>query len=236
MSEKIKADINAAKQTICSAISDWTQTEYRYGDPIPTIVNGRFTGELKHSLITRNERIAKIVRPVILTTPSTNKELKTLKKMIDHCKVSIKDIEHLTDGIRSKVGKIANNQAKFAPSETVMQEKIIATIGTIQAADIALRRICIASEEVIFESQLEPVNTRGRPKDEVAHKVAYEFSRLYFDITQELPTYADGASGPSGKISPRLTELFEKLAIKADIRRPLTAAIKQIKSENDELT
>jgi len=87
MSEKIKADINAAKQTICSAISDWTQTEYRYGDPIPTMVNGRFTGELKHSLITRNERIAKIVRPVILTTPSTNKELKTLKKMIDHCKV-----------------------------------------------------------------------------------------------------------------------------------------------------
>ena len=70
----------------------------------------------------------------------------------------------------------------------------------------------------------------------MAHTVAYEFSRLYFDITGELPTYADGASGPSGKVSPRLTELFEKLAIKADIRRPLTAAIKQIKSENDELT
>lgn len=236
MSEELKADINAARQTICSAISDWAQTEYKYGNPIPTLVNGSFTGELKHSLITRNERIEKIVRPVILTTPSTNKELKTLKKLMDHCKVSIKDIEHLTDGMRSKVGKIANNQAKFAPSETVMQEKIIAAIGTIQAADIALRRICIASEGVISENQLEPVNTRGRPKDEVAHKVAYEFSRLYFDITQELPTYADGASGPSGKISPRLTELFEKLAIKANIRRPLTAAIKQIKSENDELT
>lgn len=236
MSEKRKADIYAARQTICSAISDWTQTEYKYGDPIPTFVNGSFTGHLKDSLMTRNERIEKIVRPVILTTPSTNEELKTLKKLVDHCEASIKDIAHLTGGIRSKVGKIADNQAKFVSSETVMQEKIIAAIGTIQTAEIALRRICVASAEVISESQSEPVNTRGRPKDKVAHTVAYEFSRLYFDITRELPTYADGASGPSGKVSPRLTELFEKLAIKANIRRPLTAAIKQIKSENDELT
>jgi len=72
MSEKIKADIYAARKTICSAISDWTQTEYKYGDPIPTFVNGSFTGLLKDSLMTRNERIEKIVRPVILTTPSTN--------------------------------------------------------------------------------------------------------------------------------------------------------------------
>ena len=236
MSEKIKADICAARETICSAISDWTQTKYKYGDPIPTFANGSFTGYLKVSLMTQNERIEKIVRPVILTTPSTNEELKTLKKLVDHCEASIKDIANLTGRIRSKVGKIADNQAKFALSATVMQEKIIAAIGTIQTADIALRRICVASEEVISESQSEPVNTRGRPKYKVAHTVDYEFSRLYFDITQELPTYADGASGPSGKVSPRLTELFEKLKIKADIRRPLTAAIKQIKSENDELT
>jgi len=236
MSEKRKADIYAARQTICSAISDWTQTEYKYGNSIPTLVNGSFSGELKHSLMTQNERIERIFRPVILTTPSTNKELKTLEKLVEHCEVSIKDIEHLTRGIRSKVGKIADNQAKFASSEMVMQEKIIAAIGTIQTAEIALRRICVASAEVISESQSESNNTRGRPKDKVAHTVAYEFSRLYFDITRELPTYADGESGPSGKVSPRLTELFEKLAIKADIRRPLTAAIKQIKSENDELT
>jgi hypothetical protein len=231
MSEKIKADIYAARKTICSAISDWTQTEYKYGDPIPTFVNGSFTGLLKDSLMTRNERIEKIVRPVILTTPSTNEELKTLKKLVDHCEASIKDIAHLTGGIRSKVGKIADNQAKFALSATVMQEKIIAAIGTIQTADIALRRICVASEEVISESQSEPVNTRGRPKDKVAHTVAYEFSRLYFDITRELPTYADGESGPSGKVSPKLAELFEKLAIEANIRRPLEAAITQISAE-----
>ena len=34
MKEEKKADINAAKDTICSAISDWTKTEYKYGDPI----------------------------------------------------------------------------------------------------------------------------------------------------------------------------------------------------------
>ena len=231
MSEKIKADIYAARQTICSAISDWTQTKYKYGDPIPTFANGSFTGYLKDSLMTQNERIEKIVRPVILTTPSTNEELKTLKKLVDHCEASIKDIAHLTGGIRSKVGKIADNQAKFALSATVMQEKIIAAIGTIQTADIALRRICVASEKVISESQSKPVNTRGRPKDKVAHTVAYEFSRLYFDITGELPTYADGASGPSGKVSPKLAELFEKLAIEANIRRPLEAAITQISAE-----
>ena len=70
----------------------------------------------------------------------------------------------------------------------------------------------------------------------MAHTVAFEFARLYYDITQELPTYADGASGPSGRVSPKLAELFEKLAIEANIRSPLEAAIKQIAAEINEQT
>ena len=236
MSEEKKADINAAKDTICSAISDWTKTEYKYGDPIPTLVNGRLSGNLKDSILTRNSRINKIVMPVILEAPSTKEEVKILKELLKHSELTIKDIEDLTDTIRSKVGKIADKKAKFAPSETVMQEKIIEAIGTIQTAEITLKRLCSAVDEVISESQLERSNTRGRPKDRVAHTVAYEFSHLYCEITQELPTYADGPSGPSGKVSPRLTELFEKLAIKADIRGPLTAAIEQLTEENNKPT
>ena len=102
MSEKIKADICAARETICSAISDWTQTKYKYGDPIPTFANGSFTGYLKVSLMTQNERIEKIVRPVILTTPSTNEELKTLKKLVDHCEASIKDISEIISDVSEK--------------------------------------------------------------------------------------------------------------------------------------
>lgn len=236
MKEEKKADINAAKDTICSAISDWTKTEYKYGDPIPSLVNGRLSGHLKDSLLTRNWRIDKIVMPVILEAPSTKEELKILKKLVNHSELTIKDIENLTDAIRSKVEKIADKEAKFATSETVMQEKIIAATGTIQTAHLALRRLCSAVDEVISEGQSELSNTRGRPKDRVAHTVAYEFSHLYCDITQELPTYADGLSGPSGKVSPRLTELFEKLAIKADIRGPLTAAIEKLTDENHKPT
>jgi len=236
MKEEKKADINAAKDTICSAISDWTKTEYKYGDPIPTLVNGCLSGHLKDSLLTRNWRIDKIVMPVILEAPSTKEELKILKKLVNHSELTIKDIENLTDAIRSKVEKIADKETKFATSETAMQEKIIAATGTIQTANLALRRLCSAVDEVISESQFERSNTRGRPKDRVAHTVAYEFSQLYCDITRELPTYADGASGPSGKVSPRLTELFEKLAIKADIRGPLTAAIEQLTEENKKPT
>ena len=138
---------------------------------------------------------------------------------------------NLTDAIRSKVAKIADNANKLAPSETIMQEKIIAALGTTQAADIALRQLCHAANEVISESQSEHINSRGRPKDKVAHTVAYEFARLYYDITQEVPTYAEGTSGPSGRVSPKLAELFEKLAIEANIRRPLEAAITQISAE-----
>ena len=236
MKEEKKADINAAKDTICSAISDWTKTEYKYGDPIPSLVNGRLSGHLKDSLLTRNWRIDKIVMPVILEAPSTKEELKILKKLVNHSELTIKDIENLTDAIRSKVEKIADKEAKFATSETVMQEKIIAATGTIQTAHLALRRLCSAVDEVISEGQSELSNTRGRPKDRVAHTVAYEFSHLYCDITQELPTYADGLSGPSGKVSPRLTELFEKLAIKEDIRGPLTAAIEKLTDENHKPT
>jgi len=236
MKEEKKADINAAKDTICSAISDWTKTEYKYGDPIPTLVNGCLSGHLKDSLLTRNWQIDKIVMPVILEAPSTKEELKILKKLVNHSELTIKDIENLTDAIRSKVEKIADKEAEFATSETAMQEKIIAATGTIQTANLALRRLCSAVDEVISESQFERSNTRGRPKDRVAHTVAYEFSQLYCDITRELPTYADGASGPSGKVSPRLTELFEKLAIKADIRGPLTAAIEQLTEENKKPT
>ena len=236
MREEKKADINAAKDTICSAISDWTKTDYKYGDPIPTLVNGHLSGYLKDTLITRNWRINQIVMPVLLEAPSTKEELKILKKLVNHSELTIKDIENLTDAIRLKVEKIADKEAKFAPSETVMQEKIIAAIGTIHAADIALRRLCSAVDELISESQSEDSNTRGRPKDRVAHAVAYKFSQLYCDITQELPTYADGLSGPSGKVSPRLTELFEKLAIKADTRGPLTAAIEELTEENHKPT
>ena len=231
MSEKIKADINAARQTICSAISDWTQTDYRYGDPIPTFVNGTVTGRLKKSLLTKNEPIERIVRPVILAAPSNKVELNSLKALITHSELTIRNIEDLTDAIRSKVGKRADNANKLAPSETIMQEKIIAAVGTIQAADIALRQLCQAAGEVISESQPERINSRGRPKDKVAHRVAYEFARLYYDVTQELPTYAEGGNGPSGKVSPKLAELFEKLAIQASIRRPLEAAIRQISEE-----
>ena len=231
MNDKIKADINAARQTICSAISDWTQTDYSYGNPIPTCVNGTITGRLKQSLLTKNESIERIVRPVILAAPSSKVELNSLKELITHSELTIRNIEDLTDAIRSKVEKRADNINKLEPSETIMQEKIIAALGTIQTADIALRHLCQAASEVISESQSELINSRGRPKDKVAHTVAYEFSRLYYDITQELPTYADGASGPSGRVSPKLSELFEKLALEANIRRPLEAAIKQISTE-----
>lgn len=236
MSEKIKTDINAARQTICSAISEWTQTDYNYGDPIPTFSNGRVTGRLKLSLLTKNEPIERIIRPVILAAPSSNVELNSLKELITNSELTIRNIEDLTDAIRSKVGKIADNANKLAASDTIMQEKIIAAVGTIQTADIALRHLCEAASEVISESQTERINSRGRPKDKVAHAVAYEFARLYYDITQELPTYADGASGPSGKVSPKLAELFEKLAIEANIRRPLEAAIRQISAEVNEPT
>lgn len=236
MSEKLKADINAAKQVICSAISDWTQTDFSYGDPIPTCVNGTVTGRLRKSLLTQNDPIDRIVRPVILAAPSSNVELNSLKELITNSELTIRNIEDLTTAIRSKVGKIADNANKLAASDTIMQEKIIAAVGTIQTADIALRRLCKAASEVISESQTERINSRGRPKDKVAHAVAYEFARLYYDITQELPTYAEGASGPSGRVSPKLAELFEKLAIKANIRRPLEAAIKQISAEINEQT
>ena len=231
MSEKLKADINAARETICSAVSEWTQTVFSYGDPIPTCVNGTVTGRLKQSLLTKNDPIDRIVRPVMLAAPSSNVELNSLKELITNSELTIRNIEDLTDAIRSKVGKIADNANKLAASDTIMQEKIIVAIGTIQTADIALRHLCQAASEVISESHTERINSRGRPKDKVAHAVAYEFARLYYDITQELPTYADGASGPSGRVSPKLAELFEKLAIKADIRRPLEAAIKQISAE-----
>ena len=152
MKEEKKADINAAKDTICSAISDWTKTEYKYGDPIPTLVNGRLSGHLKGSLLTRNWRIDKIVMPVILEAPSTKEELKILKKLVNHSELTIKDIENLTDAIRSKVEKIADKEAKFATSEMVMQEKIIAATGTIQTAHLALRRLCSAVDEVILKA------------------------------------------------------------------------------------
>ena len=231
MNDKLKADINAARRTICSAVSEWTQTDYSYGDEIPTIFNGTITGHLKTSLLNKKEPIERIVRPVILAVPSSNVELKSLKELITHSELTLQNIEDLTDAIRSKVGKIADNANKLAASETIMLEKIIVAVGTIQTADIALRHLCQAASEVISESQTERINSRGRPKDKVAHSVAYEFARLYYDITQELPTYADGSSGPSGRVSPKLAELFENLAIKANIRRPLEAAIKQISAE-----
>ena len=231
MSKEIKADINAAKQTICSAISDWTQTDYTYRDPIPTFVNGSLKGHIPQSLMTNGLRIDNIVRPVVLGAPATTIELKSLKELMTHSELAIRDIENLTDAIRSKVAKIADNPIKRPQSETIMQEKIIAALGTIQTADIALRQLCQAAYEVISESQLERVSSKGRPKDKVAHEVAYEFARLFYDITKELPTYAEGANGPSGKVSPKLSELFEKLAIGADIRRPLEAAIKQLSVE-----
>ena len=231
MNEKLKADINAARQVICSAISDWTQTDYSYGDPIPTMVNGKLAGRLKRSLLTQFEPIEKIVRPAMLAMPPNNEELKSLKELIKRSELTIRDMEHLSDTVRSKVVKKADNLTNFALSETTMQEQIIAAIGTIQAADIALRRLCDAANEVISESQPELIKSRGRPKDKVAHTVAYEFARLYYEITQELPTYAEGASGPSGRVSPKLAELFEKLAIEANIRRPLEAAIEQISEE-----
>lgn len=236
MSEKLKADINAARETICSAISDWTHTEYSYGDPIPTMVNGKLAGRLKRSLLTQFEPIEKIVRPAMLAMPPNNEELKSLKKLIKRSELTIRDMEHLSDTVRSKVVKKADNLTNLAPSETTMQEQIIAAIGTIQAADIALKRLCGAANEAISESQPKLNKSRGRPKDKVAHTVAYEFARLYYDITEELPTYADGASGPSGSVSPKLAELFEKLGIKADIRSPLDAAIEQISAEINEPT
>lgn len=236
MSEKLKADINAARETICSAISDWTQTEYSYGDPIPKFVNGTVAGYLKQSLLNKNEPIERIVRPVILAAPSSNAELNSLKELITHSELTIRNIEDLTDTIRSKVGKITDNANQLEASETIMQEKIIAALGTIETADIALKSLCQAANQLIFESQSEPVISRGRPKDKVVHTVAFEFARLYYDITQELPTYADGASGPSGRVSPKLAELFEKLAIEANIRSPLEAAIKQIAAEFNEQT
>ena len=122
MKEEKKADINAVKDTICSAISDWTKTEYKYGDPIPTLVNGRLSGHLKDSLLTRNWRIDKIVMPVILEAPSTKEEHKILKKLVNHSELTIKDIENLTDAIRSKVEKIADKEAKFATSESNARE------------------------------------------------------------------------------------------------------------------
>lgn len=231
MSDKIKADINAARQTICSAISDWTQTDYSYGDPIPTVVNGAVTGCLKQSLLTKGERINRIIRPVILAAPSSTEEIETLKKLKGHSELTLKDIENLTDAVRSKLGKITDKAQNLSPSETIVQTKIIAAIGTIQTAEIALRQLHHAAGEVIASGQSKRVKKQGPPKNEVAHTVAYEFSRLYFDITQMLPTYADGTSGPSGKVSPKLTQLFEKLAISADIRRPLEAAIDRIEKE-----
>jgi hypothetical protein len=236
MSVKLKADINAARQTICSAISDWTKRDYSYGDPIPTMVNGTLTGRLQRSLLTQFEPIEKIVRPAMLAMPPNNEELKSLKKLIKRSELTIRDMEHLSDTVRSKVVNKADNLTNLAPSETTMQEQIIAAIGTIQAADIALKRLCGAANEVISESQPELIKSRGRPKDKVAHTIAYEFARLYYDITEELPTYADGASGPSGSVSPKLAELFEKLGIKADIRSPLDAAIEQISAEINEPT
>lgn len=236
MSEKIKADINAVRQVICSAISDWTQTEYSYGDPIPTMVNGILTGRLQRSLLTQFEPIEKIIRPAMLAMPPNNEELKSLKELIKRSDLTIRDMEHLSDTVRSKIVKKAAHVTNLASSETIMQEQIIAAIGTIQAADIALRQLCDAANEIISESQPELIKSRGRPKDKVAHTVAYEFARLYYDITKELPTYADGASGPSGSFSPKLAELFEKLAIEADIRSPLDAAIKQISAEINERT
>lgn len=236
MSEKLKADINAARQVICSAISDWTQNDFSYGDPIPTCVNGTVTGRLKQSLLTKNDPIDRIVRPVMLAAPSSNVELNSLKELITNSELTILNIKDLTDAIRSKVGKIADNANKLAASDTIMQEKIIVAIGTIQTAEIALRHLCQAASEVISESQTERINSRGRPKDKVAHAVAYEFARLYYDITQDLPTYADGTSGPSGRVSPKRAELFEKLAIEANIRRPLEAAIKQISAEINKQT
>lgn len=236
MNEKLKADINAARQVICSAISDWTQTDYSYGDPIPTFVNGTVAGYLKKSLLNKNEPIERIVRPVILAAPSSNAELNSLKELITHSELTIRNIEDLTDAIRSKVGKITDNANQLAASEKIKQEKIIAALGTIETADIALKSLCQAANQVIYESQPELIKSRGRPKDKVAHTVAFEFARLYYDITQELPTYADGASGPSGRVSPKLAELFEKLAIEANIRSPLEAAIKQIAAVINEQT
>jgi len=236
MSVKLKADINAARQTICSAISDWTQTDYSYGDPIPTMANGALTGRLKRSILTQFEPIEKIVRPAMLAMPPNNEELKSLEELIKHCELTIRDMENLSDTVCSKVGKKADNITNLAPSETAMQEKIIAAVGTIQTADIALRQLCQAAGKVISESQTERVNSKGRPKDKVAHTVAYEFARLYYDVTQVLPTYAEGANGPSGRVSPKLVELFEKLAIEANIRRPLEAAIRQILEEINEPT
>ena len=236
MNEKLKADINAARQVICSAISDWTQTDYSYGDPIPTFVNGTVAGYLKKSLLNKNEPIERIVRPVILAAPSSNAELNSLKELITHSELTIRNIEDLTDAIRSKVGKITDNANQLAASEKINQEKIIAALGTIETADIALKSLCQAANQVIYESQPELIKSRGRPKDKVAHTVAFEFARLYYDITQELPTYADGASGPSGRVSPKLAELFEKLAIEANIRSPLEAAIKQIAAVINEQT
>lgn len=231
MNEKLKADINAARQTICSAVSEWTQTDYSYGDPIPTFVNGMQSGHLKRSILTQYEPIEKIVRPAVLAAPPNNKELKSLKELIKQSELTIRDMQCLSDTVRTKVEKIADNVINLAPSDTLMQAKIIAALGTIQAADIALRQLCLAANEVISESQSEPINSVGRPKDKVAHAVAYEFARLYYKITQELPTYAEGANGPSGRVSPKLAELFEKLAIEANIRRPLEAAIEQISEE-----
>lgn len=233
MSYEIKADINAARRTICSAISDWTQTDYSYGDPIPTFVNGAVTGSLKQSLLTRGARINQIINPVILDSPSSTEEIETLKNLKGHSYLIINDIENLTDSVRSKLGKITDKDPNFAPPETIVQAKIVAAIGAIQTADIALRQLHHAASEVISKSQPERVKKQGAPKNEVAHTVAYEFSRLYFDITQKLPTYADGTSGPSGKVSPKLTQLFENLAISADIRSPLVAAIDRIEKERN---
>lgn len=233
MSYKIKADINAARLTICSAISDWTQIDYSYGDPIPTFVNGAVTGRLKQSLLTKGGRIDEIIRPVILAAPSSTEETEMLRNLKGHSYLTIKDIENLSDAVRSKLGKITDKAQNLASSETIVQEKIVAAIGAIQAADIALRQLHRAASEEILKSQPERVKKQGAPKNEVAHAVAYEFSRLYFDITQELPTYADGPSGPSGKVSPKLTQLFEKLAISADIRSPLVAAIDRIEEESN---
>ena len=163
MNEKLKADINAARQTICSAISDWTQTEYSYGDPIPTMVNGKLAGRLKRSLLTQFEPIEKIVRPAMLAMPPNNEELKSLKELIKRSELTIRVMEHLSDTVRQRWQK-ADNSTNLAPSETTMQEQIIAAIGTIQAADIALKRLCDAANEVIYESQPELIKSRVDPK------------------------------------------------------------------------
>lgn len=119
-----------------------------------------------------------------------------------------------------------------------LEERMIAGVGLVHALPATVRvALSVVSRELrqLRAKSAEFENSRGRPRNQAAHKVARAVADFYITNRALMPTYSEDTNGLHGEFTPLLKDIFIALGWpNIALRGPAEAAIASITPEDFE--